>query len=587
MNLDQQRGLARGFSEDERVAVEIDMESPDLASKYRKNDLGRLIGYLQDVYDSRKPHLLVASGTPALSLLLDNEETPFPGVPIVFVGVNDAFVEGRRLPPHVTGVTNNIDVAGTLELALAIHPDTVQVALIIGASDFDRSFEPQVARALGAFEDRIRFVWLRGLPIEELVETVGRLPDHTVILYLVQFSDRNGAPYVPKSLIETVSKASTAPIYGLWDTLLGHGIVGGKLMTKEEDGYLAAGIAMRILRGESPASIPIVRRRSNSAMVDKQALSRWNIEERDLPSQTQVRNRHVTIWERYPIAVVSFGTVILLQGLLITGLMISRRQRRTAEAELIDEIGRRRIAETTAADLRSNLARFSKERSLGTMATAIAHEINQPLIAIQNYAQAAKRRLQANVDDRPKLIELLGKLESEAGRAGAITQRIRNVVSRENGPLRPASLDKLVNDVIRILEPEAQTRRCRIAWRPAGELPEVLADELEIQLVLVNLLQNAMQSTGSDEEAIGRVEIEAHPISDREIQVRVTDWGPGVPFDMRASLFGRMHSSKKDGMGMGLAICEAIIDAHDGRIWHEPNPAGGAIFGFTLRAFKP
>lgn len=587
VNVDQQHGLARGFSSDPDVIVEIDSESPDLTRIAVGQEAEGVRDYLQETYQFRRPHLLMATGTPALEFLLQNAETLFPGVPIVFVGVNDAFVEGRHLPPGVTGITDHVDIAGTLELALRIHPETEQFALIIGAGEYDRSFEPQVAAAFGPFEDRVRFVWLRGLPIDELQEAVGKLPERTVILYLVQFSDRNGTGYVPKTLIESVSKTARVPVYGLWDTLLGHGIVGGRLMMKEEDGYQAARMALRILQGEPPASMPIVYRHSNPAIVDKRALTRWNIEESDLPLQTQVRNRHVSLWERYPTAVVTVGSVILLQGFLIAGLMINRRQRRAAEAELIDEIGRRRVAETAAADLRSNLARFSKERSLGTMATAIAHEINQPLIAIQNYAQAVKRRLLANMDDRPKLVELLGKLESEAGRAGAITQRIRNIVSRENGPLRPASLDKLVNDVIGIIEPEAQARRCRLDWRPTGELPEVLADELEVQLVLVNLVQNAMQSVEAGEAAPGRIEIEAHAAGDRDVQVSVTDWGPGVPADQMAGIFGRLHSSKKDGMGMGLAICEAIMEAHDGRIWHEPNPDGGAIFRFTLRAVQP
>ena len=233
--------------------------------------------------------------------------------------------------------------------------------------------------------------------------------------------------------------------------------------------------------------------------------------------------------------------------------------------------------------LRSRLARFSKEHSLGTMATAISHEINQPLIAIQNYAQAAKRRLQSNVDDKPKLIELFEKIEGQAERAGAITQRVRSLVNRSDLQLRSVAPAALLEEVIRIMAPEAENRGCRIQWEFAGDLPPVLADSLQVQLVLVNLLQNAMQSTNSGDEYETVVSVDVRPVDEGGVQVSVADRGRGVPPDRVTEIFEPLYSGTSDGMGMGLAISRAIIDAHGGRLWYEPNSSGGAIFRFTLR----
>ncbi|HRX63422.1 MAG TPA: ATP-binding protein, partial [Candidatus Competibacter sp.] len=288
-------------------------------------------------------------------------------------------------------------------------------------------------------------------------------------------------------------------------------------------------------------------------------------------------------WDHYYWQILTALAVILAQTTLIITLMLNRRRLRQAQTALQNEYGRRSQAETTAAHLRGRLARFSKERSLGAMATAISHEINQPLTAIQNYAQAAKRRLQNNVDDKPKLIELFAKIEEQSERAGAITQRVRSLVSASDVQLLPMSLCPLVEEVIRMMEPETEYRKCRITCEPVSNLPAILADPLQVQLVLVNLLQNSMRSICSNERYDKWISVAMDSINDRQVQVSVTDRGHGVPLDRVADIFEPLYSGTSSSMGMGLAISQAIIDAHGGRLWYEPNPAGGAIFCFTLR----
>jgi C4-dicarboxylate-specific signal transduction histidine kinase len=299
------------------------------------------------------------------------------------------------------------------------------------------------------------------------------------------------------------------------------------------------------------------------------------------------RHPQLSIWDEHRAEITTAVVIVVLQGFMIVALLLHRRGLRRAQSALQDEYGRRTQAETIAVRLRGRLARLSKERSLGTMATSIAHEINQPLIAIQNYAQAAKRRLQNHVEHKPKLIELVAKIEGQAERAGAITQRVRSLVSSNDPQLLPVPLCSLLEEVIRMMESETDNRRCRLAFEPAGNLPAVLADGLQVELVLVNLLQNAMQSICSSDQYDKRVSVDVCPINDREVRVGVTDRGPGVPPDRVADIFEPLYSGRSAGMGMGLCICRDIIDAHGGRLWYEPNPAGGAIFRFTLRIAAP
>jgi signal transduction histidine kinase len=588
---DWYEGIVRGFSSVPDVEVAIDTEAPDLArfvnmdaaSYADRQQLNWLLDFYRKNYQSRKPHLIMPTDVPALRFLLVHGEELFPGVPIVFVDADRDFVAAQKLPPNVTGVTGFLDITGTLELIQHVHPDTQRVAVIVGSSPSDKAMERVAQQAFESFAGRLEFVWLRGMPVDELIKAVNTLPEKTVALYLVQFEDRTGQQYVPRAILQTFSDAAKVPVYGLWDTLLQHGIVGGRLATVEEDGYRAAKLAARVLRGEAPADLPVVDRLSNPPIFDGVELARWSIKQKRLPADSRIRNHPASTWDEHRAEILVTVAVITVQALMIAALILSRRRLRYAQDALHDENSRRREAETMAVRLRGQLARFSKERSLGTLATSIAHEINQPLIAIQNYAQAARRRLQANTVEAPKLSELVAKIEGQAERAGAITQHVRALVNHEEPNLRPVSLYPLLQEVIRIMEPEIAARGCHIACEPVTDIPPVLADTLQVQLVLVNLLQNALHSVSAGKVSEKPISVEVRELDGHEVQVSVTDRGEGVPSERVNDIFEPLYSGKVAGMGMGLAICRDIIDTHGGRIWYDPNPEGGAIFRFTLR----
>jgi C4-dicarboxylate-specific signal transduction histidine kinase len=180
--------------------------------------------------------------------------------------------------------------------------------------------------------------------------------------------------------------------------------------------------------------------------------------------------------------------------------------------------------------------------------------------------------------------ELFDKIEQQTTRAGDIINQVRMLVTSENTDLQPVSWSSLLDEVLFIMKAEINAHGCRLDCRPAADLPEVLADALQIQLVLINLLQNAVQSMDAvSDNADKVVSIDIKQINARELQVSVADRGPGVAADKIEQIFEPLYSEKNSGMGMGLSVCRSIIEAHDGRIWYTPNPAGGAVFRFTLR----
>ncbi len=581
---DWQTGIVEGLGSGPDQLIQIDVEAPDLSRFEDAAFMSDILDIYRRKYRDQQPDLIIPTYTPALKFLLEYGEELFPGVPIVFCAADSGFVASQELPPHITGVTTTPDIKGTMELGLQIQPDTRGVAVVVGAGVVDRQLEINARKGLAPLEENVEIQWLLALTAEELDDALGQLPEKTVILYLIHNEDRTGNTQVPINVLQRMSKVANSPIYGLWDSLIGSGIIGGRLLTMHDLGITAGQIALKILGGMAPADIPVISEKQNPAIFDGQELLRWRVDENLLPTDNRILNREPSVWDQYRNEITIIGLVVTLQALLIFALMISRARLNRTRIELQTESDRRRRAEITALEFRDELDKFSKERFLGAMATTIAHEINQPLIAIQNYAQAAKRRVNDDHRFAQKLNELLSKIEGQAGRAGDIIKNVRALVHADEADKHQTSLDSIVTRVLNIVESELEIRKCRIEYVSATGLPEVFADELQIQLVLVNLLRNAMMSLAVKENQADRViGIEVSSYADEQLCVSITDRGAGISAQRLELVFEPMYSGSGDGMGMGLAICRMIMDAHNGRIWCESNPSDGTRFHFTLR----
>jgi signal transduction histidine kinase len=565
------------------VPTELFAETLDMHRFPRTQFDSELVTLLRKKYRDLKVDVVVADAPMALDFAQRHRAEIWPGAVIVFNSVPTTILHERSLEPRTIGVPVRLEYGQTLDLALKLRPATRRIAVVAGTAEVDRRQLSFAQASLERYADRIDVQYIVGLTLAETLAAVRALPSDAVVLYLTMFRDGSGAFHVPREVLTRIAAVSLAPVFGVFETYLGHGIATGSIVSYGVQGRRTGELVNRVLNGEDSTTIGVQTPPAARCIADWRQLRHWGISERLLPADCEVRFREVTTWDRYHWQILAALAVILAQAALIVVLMLNRRRLRHAQGALRDAYARRREAETVATGLRKRLARFSKEHSLGTMATTIAHEINQPLIAIQNYAQAAKRRLQNDVDDKPKLIELFAKIEGQAERAGLITQHVRSLVSTNDPRLLPMPICPLIEEVIQMMEPESETRGCRIACKSGVDLPQVLADALQVQLILVNLLSNALHSVYANKKGSRLITVDAQALGDREVQVSVTDGGGGVPPERIENIFEPLYSGTSSGMGMGLAICRDIIDAQGGRIWYEPNPAGGAIFRFTLR----
>jgi len=544
---------------------------------------GDIVSLLRKKYHELKVDVVVAVAPIALDFALRHRDPIWPGASIVFHSVPTDALRDHGAAPDTIGVPLSLDYGPTVELALKLRPAARTIAVVAGAAEFDREQLSLARRKLKALGGRFDVREIVGQTLAETADALRSLPADAIVLFLTVFRDGAGGPTVPRDVLTRLAAVSPVPVFGVYETYLGHGIAAGSITSYAEQGPRAGELVVRLLAGETPAAIGVQAPGEPGCIADWRQLRRWGIDESALPAGCDIRFEELTTWDRYRWQILVVLAVILAQAAMIVALSINRRRLKHSRAALQSEFGRRTEAEALAFTLRQRLARFGRERSLGAMATAIAHEINQPLLAINNYAQAARRRLERDVEDKPRLLDLHAKIAAQAARAGDITQRIRSLFASSELRLARVPLSPLLEEMIRIMAPEAQNLGCQLEVTPHDPLPDVLADALQLQLVLANLLRNAMQSVCAGGQVDKRVSIEVRAIGAHEVQMSVLDRGPGVAPERVEEIFEPLSSSTSSGMGIGLALCRSIVDAHGGRLWYEPRPGGGAVFRFTLR----
>ena len=252
----------------------------------------------------------------------------------------------------------------------------------------------------------------------------------------------------------------------------------------------------------------------------------------------------------------------------------------------IRDLTDQQITESRLKELQSEVTHMSRFTALGEMASTLAHEINQPLTAISNYLRGCQRLLQrVDSDSSAMLRDAIGKAADQALRAGQIIRRLREFVARGESDRRIESLPKLIEDASTLALIGAKENGVDVSFRLDPAVDLVLADRIQIQQVLVNLIRNAIEVMA---ETPGRRRLEIAAVADREslVRVSVSDTGLGIAPEIAKQLFQPFVTTKRKGMGLGLSICRTIIEAHGGKIWVEPNPEGGTIFYFTLRSAK-
>ena len=651
---------------------------------------------------------------------------------------------------------------------------------------------------------------------------LAELPPSSAILYAILLVDAAGVPHEQERALEILHSEANAPIFGLFDSQLGRGILGGPLYPTQEVSRESVRLALRILEGESPGSMQPLSLGPGTPVYDWRELNRWGISERSLPPDSTVQFRPASVWDEYKWWIVTALIIIAIQAAMIADLLLERARRRRAQTELDEseqrmdlaasaadlglwvwdivrdqvwitakgrelfgfavaepinlnrflsalhaedreavrlavtkslsdgvyegeyrvvlpngqsrwfagrggvefdnngkasrmrgvslDITRRKQAEEMLKEERSFLRQvidivpnfiFAKDREghfslvnqavadaygttvenlvgktdadfnanveeveyfrrtdlevmdtlqerfiseeqitdakgqirwlqtvkrpiidksavanhvlgsatditarrraehaarrqreemahtdrvlmMGQLASAVAHELNQPLGAILSNAEAAELFLQAEPPALDELRAILADIRKDDQRAANVIQRMRALLKRRELELQTLPVDELITAAIAMTRPDALLRHITVEADLAVGLPPVRGDAVHLEQVLLNLMLNGMDSLSGCLTEPRRLVVGARRFDVHSVEVWVTDNGNGIPTDKLDQIFEPFYSTKSNGLGMGLAISRTIIDAHHGRIWAENNLCGGATFRFTV-----
>jgi len=589
----------------------------------------------------------------------------------------------------MTGIIVELEFKKTVETALSLHPGIKEAYVITGSSPFDRVLESVVRVAYREYEGRVKVTYLSGLAMEELLQRISKLPKDSIVIYVSLLKDAKGVDYYAVESLKLLSETSSAPLYGYFDNHVGQGIVGGYVFGSKRNAVKVGQLAVRILQGEDPDTIPFVQT-SNLFVFDWRQMKRWGIKEKSLPEGSIIVNKELTFWEAFRWYIIGTILFVIIETLLVVFLVALYRRQKRVEKQLheaakewqttfdsiqdliiildpelkvvrvnapalaflnlpaervlgmhcytlvhgtskppkiclvpamkrtkghedaefydqkreawfhvsvnpvLDDKGEitsivhqaRDITEQkrTEAEIqlaRAELLRVERSFRVSELTASLAHELNQPLAAILSNAQAALHFLESNKPDLNEFREILRDIVQDDKRAGNVIRSLRSMMKREEGEKKPINLNEVLNDVVAILHSEAVFRNVGIETDYGGSLPLVLADRVQLQQVILNLIMNAAEALSRNLPEERRIILRTEA-TDNRVRVSVRDFGRGIDKENLERLFQPFFTTKGSGLGMGLPISKSIIEANGGRIWAENHPEGGATFAFEL-----
>jgi signal transduction histidine kinase len=500
-----------------------------------ETDFETLAERIQQKYAGQPIDLVMTVGPRPFTFMRQYGEKLFPTVPIVFSEVDLRFYPAT-LPPNTTGVSSSFDLSGTVDLILRLQPDTREIFYIGGASPAELMLRDEAKREFTAYADRLTFTYLNDLPLTALLDRVGQASNHSVLLYTNFLRDASGHSYLTASICPSVVASSNVPVYAIFDTFMGCGIVGGRLSQVEASAQQAAKLALRILHGTNILQVPVEPGPPNRVFVDWRQLQKWNIPENRLPPGAVVLYREPSLWDTHKWAILAAAALVLLESALIVLLVVQVRRRKRSEQN-VRQLTRRVIHANE--DERRRIARELHDDIGQRLSLAV---VQLDLFRGQVEAQGLRNRT-----DLDNSIENLGSLASD----------VHNLSHRlHSSKLEHIGLTAAIRDLCQQI---SQSYGLEIDFRGDGTQDRFTHDiSLCFYRVAQEALNNVVKHSGSNRAQLS--------LSERPgfLQMEVQDSGVGFKVGNAMA-------------GLGFSTMQERLGSIGGKLSVESEPGRGAV----------
>lgn len=564
--VDVAQGLRASMHETMPGQLEIYSEYLDVVRFPDPSHRARLADFLTHKYDHMRFDVITTVGPGALAFALEHRTAFASNTPIVFGGVTDSSLRKTPLPADAKGVVSHFDVRKTMDLAMTLQPDATQIVVMTGSAAFDSSWRETAHETLADSYSGVRVKYVSGLTIDGFMKAAGELPRNSILLILTVFEDANGRKFIPMEAAELIAGKSSAPAYAVYSSYLGTGVVGGYVGTFNAIGMEMGKLASQIAKGD--LSAPQASFVADGPLIDWRQIMRWGIDPDSIPKDATIQNRELSAWETYRVEIIATLIIFLMLASTIAALLIQHRRRLKLEAELALE--------------RLELTYLSRTAQLGELSGALAHELNQPLTSILSNAEAGRLLLDIEPIDHQELRDILNDIVLDDKRAATVITQLRRLMLRGDTSLERLDLNQAVTTTLALARSELLARQTQVdVMLDMPDVP-VRANLPQLQQVILNLVLNATDAMAHLSPNKREIAIQTRRRQNGSCELTITDRGDGVSAEKRLEIFKPFVSTKKASLGLGLAICRSIAQAHGGTLQFDENFDKGARVVFTL-----
>jgi signal transduction histidine kinase len=519
--------------------------------------------------------LLICIGVDIISAVKNNADDHLKNLPSITIDFDFSEYDipfEMSLNNKTTVIGLKLKVGQTISEALKILPRTSSIYFICGSSRVDSLYMRISKEESKKIGNRINITFLTDMSMDEVLKRVKTLPENSLVFVAGFNKDKDKIPYYNTESIRLISNSANSPVFSYSDMGFGEGAFGGEILSFKKVGQLAGKTALQILNGTDPESIKIVDQDYYEYLLDWRELVKWKLTGLvKTKKESTVFYREVTFFMKYKWLLISGLIFLFLQSFLIAALIqMNRRQKKMT----------RRIVETDR--LYRDILREDRLLRIGLLTISLSHELNQPLTSILSTAQAGKRFLETNNNDPELLKEILNNIVEADNRASSILKSIRGLMKQEKREKEEVNLNKLLIEISDLYRSKAIELNSKLNLKLTDSPVFIFADAIQIQQVILNFISNAAQSLDNNGKDVNIITV-TETLEDEHVIVSVRDYGKGIDETVKGKLFEPFVTSRKEGTGVGLAICRLIIEDHHGKIWAENLPDRGAVFSFKLK----
>ena len=535
-----------------------------------------------DLYNEKyrkiKLDLLICIGVNVISPIKQNADSYLLNLPTISLEYDFSefgYHGDFTLNNQTAVIALKLDFAATLSHALKLFPKTSSIYFVSGVTRFDRQLTSISEVAAEEIKGNRNVIFIKDTSMDDVLKLIRNLPQNSLVFVSSFVMDKKLVPYYNPDAIRIISRETNAPVFTFNNLGIGNGSIGGYVLSFNKAGQRVGESAIKILEGINPNSIKVTEKDYYDYLFDWKELRRFNlINSEYIPEGSTILFEENTFLGKYKWILGSALLLLILLSALIANLIRLNRNQKLMTKKVIETENKYR-----------NFLHEDRVLRLSQLTASLSHELNQPLTAILYSAQAGMRFLKSGDLDSKQAEEILRNIIEDDKRAAGIISSIRSMMKIETREMENVNLNSLIEETINIFHAEAMEHQIQIKLRLQDDPVNVIGDKIQLQQVILNFMSNAATAMEKTDPENKILEI-SQSVENGSVTVSVLDSGPGIDKTIKEKIFQPFVTSRKSGLGIGLAISKSIIENHKGEIWANNIKDGGAEFSFKLKVIK-